>query len=83
MQAHKTWALVPWNHRLTVDLPSDFPVGEVEVIVLGGEAPARPEPATGPQAEADYHTWLRGILARVSAPALPDEAFQRDSIYDE
>ncbi len=34
MQAHRTRTRVEGGHRVTVDLPSDFPDGEVDVIVL-------------------------------------------------
>jgi hypothetical protein len=34
MHAHRTRTRVEGGHRVTVDLPSDFPDGEVEVIVL-------------------------------------------------
>jgi hypothetical protein len=34
MYAHKTRTRVEGGHRVTVELPSDFPDGEVEVIVL-------------------------------------------------
>jgi hypothetical protein len=34
MHAHRTRTRVDGGHRVTVDLPSDFPDGEVEVIVL-------------------------------------------------
>ena len=34
MYAHKTRATVGGGHQITVELPSDFPEGEVEVIVL-------------------------------------------------
>ncbi len=34
MVAHKSLARVGENHEMVVRLPSDFPVGEVEVVVL-------------------------------------------------
>ena len=34
MHAHKMTVTVPENHEVTVKLPSDFPTGEVEIIVL-------------------------------------------------
>jgi hypothetical protein len=34
MHAHRTRTRVEGGHRVTVELPSDFPDGEVEVIVL-------------------------------------------------
>ena len=40
MHAHKLKVTIPNNHRLqlAVDLPSDFPPGPAEVIVLGTAA---------------------------------------------
>jgi hypothetical protein len=37
MRAHRVKVLVSEDHELRVTLPSDFPPGEAEVIVLGGE----------------------------------------------
>ena len=34
MYAHKTRTRIEGGHRVTVELPSDFPDGEVDVIVL-------------------------------------------------
>lgn len=38
MYAHKVHVTVSENHEVTVKLPSDFPPGEAEVIVLAGKA---------------------------------------------
>jgi hypothetical protein len=37
MHAHKTQVMVSATHEVTVKLPSDFPPGEAEVIVLAGK----------------------------------------------
>ena len=48
MRAHRLKVTVPESHELTLRLPSDFPTGEVEVIVLEtlGDAsqPTSPQP---------------------------------------
>lgn len=43
MRAHRIRVQVSASHEVRITLPSDFPPGEAEVIVLGGEpeAPAK------------------------------------------
>ena len=84
MHAHKVKVVVSEDHQITVKLPSDFPPGEAELIVLAWEAAEHPAGRPGAVAAADFETWLHGVLRRVpTAPVLPDEAFDRGSIYDE
>jgi hypothetical protein len=45
MQAHRVHVTIPENHRVTIEVPGEMPVGEAEVILLSS-APARePLPA--------------------------------------
>ncbi len=61
MQAHRVRVTIPENHKVTIEVPTEFPTGEAEVIVLsnipaGRAVPAntgfanrfRPNPALGP-----------------------------------
>jgi hypothetical protein len=43
MHAHRTRARVERGHRVTVELPSDFPDGDVEVIVLPANSDTQEE----------------------------------------
>ena len=44
MRAHRLKVTVPESHELRLRLPSDFPTGEAEVIVLEASLPAGPRP---------------------------------------
>jgi hypothetical protein len=61
MQAHRVRVTIPENHKVTIEVPTEVPTGEAEVIVLssipaGQAVPAdtgfatrfRPDPALGP-----------------------------------
>ena len=61
MQAHRVRVTIPENHKITIEVPTEVPTGEAEVIVLssipaGQAEPAdtgfatrfRPNPALGP-----------------------------------
>jgi len=78
MQVHKTCAIISEDHRLTVELPSDFPPGDAEVIVLtaGTGTSSIKKPSLG--------VWLDDILTRIPATAVPShEALRRESIYED
>lgn len=81
MQAHRTRARVTEDHEVTVTLPSDFPAGEAEVIVI-----AEP-PQTGPRGAtpaADFNNWLDGTLRRLPpAPSPPLDALRRENLYED
>lgn len=77
MQAHRARVVIPGDHRLTVELPDDFPAGEAEVIVL----------ATTPQTIAErepFAVWLDNLL-RVLPPGrdIPIEALRRENLYED
>jgi hypothetical protein len=44
MRTHRLKVTVPESHELRLRLPSDFPTGEAEVIVLEASHPASPRP---------------------------------------
>ena len=50
MHAHKISVTVPASRRLEIELPSDLPEGEAEVIVLfpqrAAQGPVRPRPGS-------------------------------------
>jgi hypothetical protein len=61
MQAHRVRVTIPENHKVTIEVPTEVPTGEAEVIVLSSiPAPHaatadtsfatrfRPDPALGP-----------------------------------
>lgn len=56
MYAHKTETRITENHRVTIELPANFPEGEAEIIVLAKSpqpAPARSETLI------DFLDWLK------------------------
>jgi hypothetical protein len=57
MLGHKTRAVVSEGHRLTVELPSDFPSGDAEMIVL---TPGAAPPVTK---QVPFRSRLDNILA--------------------
>jgi hypothetical protein len=61
MQAHRVHVTIPENHKVTIEVPAEVPVGDAEVIVLSSASVAappstdatfaarfRPNPALGP-----------------------------------
>jgi hypothetical protein len=77
MLAHRTTVVVSADHQLTVKVPSDFPSGQAEVIVLSVD-PART------LERAPFDDWLDGVLARLPpAPVVPLEALHRESLYED
>lgn len=56
MYALKYETTIDADHRLTIDLPDSFPVGEAEVIVLA-KAPAAPEARVGESLD-EFFAWL-------------------------
>jgi len=82
MRAHKIKIVVTDDHEVNVKLPSDFPAGDAELIVIaeGSREPRLP----GDEAAREFSEWLDNVLSRAPrAPVLPPEAFDRSSIYDE
>jgi hypothetical protein len=78
MQVHKTRAVISEDHRLTVELPSDFPPGDAEVTVLTAGT------ATSSTKKPSLSVWLDDILTRIPATAVPSqEALRRESIYED
>ena len=65
MYAHRTKVRVEPGHRVTVELPSDFPTGEVEVIVLSAAGDTE-----GEQTEVRAHkvTVDELLAARLTPP---------------
>ena len=83
-QAHTVRVVMPQDHRLELELPSDFPAGQADVTVVSEEgAETVPRPTGSEQAE-EFERWLRALLSQLPrAPVLPLEAFDRESIYGE
>lgn len=77
MQAHRERVIVPEDHEVTVKLPSDFPAGEAEVIVLA--AASAPRPGRQP-----FRSWLADLHRRLpEAPSVPLEALRRENLYED
>jgi len=76
MQAHRVKVVVTEDHQITVKLPSDFPPGEAELIVLAqGASRSHAEP---------FHTWLDALLRRLPpTPTVPLEALRRENLYED
>lgn len=54
MHAHKVIVPVPASRRVEIELPADFPEGQVEIIAIATEEPARPAASPRPGSiEAD------------------------------
>lgn len=73
MRAHRLKATVPESHEVTVRLPSDFPTGDVEVIVL--EARREASDGNGPQRRLTVDELMAARLPRppgVSPVSLED-----------
>ncbi len=78
MQAHRTRARVTEDHEVRVTLPSDFPAGEAEVIVIAEPPETRPLGAT---AMTDFNNWLDDTLRRLPpAPSPPLDALRRENL---
>ena len=77
MRAHRTRITIPEDRDLRVRLPSDFPSGEAEVIVLA-------EPAKDTDVVTlDFNEWLDALLSKVpDSPTIPLEALRRENLYD-
>jgi hypothetical protein len=74
VRSHKQKVTVTETHQFVVRLPSDFPPGEAEVIVLSE--------AARPDEPKDLATWLEQWVAGLPpAPSIPLDAMGRDSIY--
>lgn len=67
MHAYKCHTVLPENHRLILDLPSDIPAGAVEIIVLSNQT------AGGQDATAMFDEWRNNPLPQDELEAL--EAF--------
>jgi hypothetical protein len=75
MQAHRFRTKIPSSRAVTLQLPSDFPPGEAEVIVLAGAA----APGKSPQERIrDLTAWIASLPP--SAP-VPIESLDRGEIY--
>jgi hypothetical protein len=73
MHAHKTRAKVTKAHQVIVHLPSDFPEGEADVIVIAAE-PSK-SARVGPEAAEEFRHWLGDLLTRLPpSPVLPPDA---------
>ncbi|HVT58978.1 MAG TPA: hypothetical protein VHR45_11305 [Thermoanaerobaculia bacterium] len=62
MRAHRLKVTVPESHELRLRLPSDFPTGEVEVIVL--EAQGEVSHPTSPQRRLTVDELMAARLQR-------------------
>jgi len=82
MRAHKIRVMVSESHEVSVRLPSDFPSGTAELIVIAdGAAVEKPQ---GIEAAREFKQWLDALLRDVPpVTALPPEAFERSAIYDD
>lgn len=74
MHAHKVHVAVADDHELRLLLPSSFPAGDAEVIVL---SVARAAPAQIGSVER-LDQWIASLP---EVPTLPLEAFDRGEIY--
>ena len=78
MRAHKFRVVISASHEVSVRLPSDFPSGTAELIVIA-DVPAVDQPQ-GTDAARDFKQWLGTLLREVPrVPALPPEAFERST----
>lgn len=75
MQAHRVRVMVPDTHEVTVRLPSDFPAGAAELIVVTTSGDA--------QRRESFDVWLDRLLAKVpAASVVPLEALRRENLYE-
>lgn len=56
MRADRLKARIAPNKPLILELPSDAPTGDVDVILLYASEPEAPKPYAS---LAEFHTWLR------------------------
>ena len=82
MHAHRTRTRVEGGHRVTVDLPSDFPDGEVEVIVLPAVNDADDERTESRPRRLSVDELLANRLTRPSGVAPVSLANMQDAIVD-
>ena len=78
MQAYRYRVTIQADHRLSLELPAEVPVGEVEVIVLANPQPER-SPAEALERLAAFREWLK-TLPPTRTPPL--SAFDRGDIYE-
>ncbi len=85
MQAYRYRATVQADHRLSLQLPPEVPVGEVEVIVLSSEA----ETPLGSESPVQQIASIRGVLTRGPMPegdpvrsALDESRAERNARHD-
>ncbi len=45
MQAHRVHVTIPEDHKVTIEVPADVPIGDAEVIVLFSASVGAPQPA--------------------------------------
>lgn len=65
------------DHQLTLQLPSDFPPGQAEVIVLSVDPGSRPE-------REPFNDWLERLLRSLPpAPLVPLEVLRRENLYED
>jgi hypothetical protein len=57
MQAVKLKAKVGRDHRIELELPTEIPEGEVEVIILAAETPGQAK--AGLKTLREFNDWLR------------------------
>lgn len=81
MRAHKIKIIVTDDHEVRAKLPSDFPAGSAELIVI---SETEPTATTTPEQRArEFSVWLEALLRNVPrGPALL-ENFDRGSLYDD
>jgi hypothetical protein len=74
MRRHQQRVTVTERHEVVVRLPSDFPPGDAEIVVLSK--------VKAPEHGADLDAWLEEWAAALpAAPRVPLDAIGRDSIY--
>jgi hypothetical protein len=74
MRRHEQRVTVTEKHEAVVRLPSDFPSGEAEVVVVSQ--------VRSPERVSDLDGWLEVWSAMLpAAPRVPLDAIGRDTIY--
>jgi hypothetical protein len=74
MRRHEQRVTVTEKHEVIVRLPSDFPSGEAEVVVISQ--------VRSPERVSDIDSWLEEWSAMLpAAPRVPLDAIDRDTIY--
>lgn len=59
MHAYKLETQIPSDHRISIELPADFPVGGAEIIVLA--KPLQPLAKAAGKSMAELVAWLRSL----------------------